>query len=195
MSAHSQPDHALTAKPVHKPHAFEQPHLTAAVSSGQQLLLYIATLKKMCITPVDCSEQVSQARQGLCHTHPPFADVIIVITIIIPITLSSSISLSSSIFVDITIAVANVVIVVYFTPLAQVGADLCMGSLIKNPGGTIVTGGGYVAGKAHLVNAAQARLTAPGVGMDAGCVPGDTVRLMMQGMLCNTMVHMLDMCV
>ena len=63
----------------------------------------------------------------------------------------------------------------------QVGADLCMGSLIKNPGGTIVTGGGYVAGKAHLVEAAQARLTAPGVGIDAGCVPGDTVRLMMQG--------------
>ncbi|DBA77696.1 TPA: hypothetical protein ACH3X2_008398 [Trebouxia sp. C0005] len=63
-----------------------------------------------------------------------------------------------------------------------VGADLCMGSLIKNPGGTIVTGGGYVAGKAHLVRAAQARLTAPGVGMDAGCVPGDTVRLMMQGL-------------
>jgi len=76
-----------------------------------------------------------------------------------------------------------VLIVVHFTPMAQVGADLCMGSLIKNPGGTIVTGGGYVAGKAHLVQAAQARLTAPGVGMDAGCVPGDTVRLMMQGML------------
>lgn len=65
--------------------------------------------------------------------------------------------------------------------LPQVGADLSMGSLIKNPGGTIVTGGGYVAGKAHLVAAAQARLTAPGVGIDAGSVPGDTVRLMMQG--------------
>ena len=44
-----------------------------------------------------------------------------------------------------------------------------------------MTGGGYVAGKAHLVAAAQARLTAPGVGIDAGSVPGDTVRLMMQG--------------
>ena len=69
----------------------------------------------------------------------------------------------------------------------KVGADLSMGSLIKNPGGTIVTGGGYVAGKAHLVAAAQARLTAPGVGLDAGSVPGDTVRLMMQGAL----LHML----
>ena len=56
-----------------------------------------------------------------------------------------------------------------------------MGSLIKNPGGTIVTGGGYVAGKAHLVAAAQARLTAPGVGLDAGSVSGDTLRLLMQG--------------
>ena len=66
----------------------------------------------------------------------------------------------------------------------QVGADLSMGSLIKNPGGTIVTGGGYVAGKADLVAAAQARLTAPGVGLDAGSVSGDTLRLMMQGSVC-----------
>lgn len=67
--------------------------------------------------------------------------------------------------------------------MLQVGADLSMGSLIKNPGGTIVTGGGYVAGKAHLVAAAQARLTAPGVGLDAGSVSGDTLRLMMQGIV------------
>lgn len=65
-----------------------------------------------------------------------------------------------------------------------------MGSLIKNPGGTIVTGGGYIAGKAHLVATGQARLTAPGVGLDAGCVPGDTVRLMMQG----TMLIQIDLC-
>lgn len=63
-----------------------------------------------------------------------------------------------------------------------VGADLCMGSLIKNPGGTIVTGGGYVAGRADLVERAVARLSAPGVGMDAGCVPGETLRLMFQGL-------------
>ncbi|KAL3147567.1 hypothetical protein ABBQ38_014620 [Trebouxia sp. C0009 RCD-2024] len=63
-----------------------------------------------------------------------------------------------------------------------VGADLSMGSLIKNPGGTIVTGGGYVAGRGDLVAAAQARLTAPGVGLDAGSVSGDTLRLMMQGL-------------
>ena len=42
-------------------------------------------------------------------------------------------------------------------------------------------GGGYIAGRADLVAAAAARLTAPGVGLDAGCVPGDTLRLMAQG--------------
>ncbi|KAK9830077.1 hypothetical protein WJX72_009629 [[Myrmecia] bisecta] len=63
-----------------------------------------------------------------------------------------------------------------------VGADLAMGSLIKNGGGTICPGGGYVAGRADLVAAVQARLTAPGVGMDAGCVPGETLRLMFQGL-------------
>ena len=57
-----------------------------------------------------------------------------------------------------------------------------MGSLIKSPGGTIAPGGGYVAGRADLVAAAAARLTAPGVGMDAGCVEASTLRLQMQGM-------------
>lgn len=63
-----------------------------------------------------------------------------------------------------------------------VGADLAMGSLIKNPGGTIVSGGGYVAGRSELVEAALSRMTAPGVGTDAGCVPGETLRLMFQGL-------------
>lgn len=72
-----------------------------------------------------------------------------------------------------------------FTDLAEppsVGADLCMGSFIKNPGGTIATGGGYVAGKKYLVERAVARMSAPGVGMDAGCVPGETLRLLFQGL-------------
>lgn len=63
-----------------------------------------------------------------------------------------------------------------------VGADLCMGSFIKNPGATIVTGGGYVAGRRDLVDRAVARMSAPGVGMDAGSVPGETLRLMFQGL-------------
>lgn len=52
-------------------------------------------------------------------------------------------------------------------PLA-VGADLIAGSLIKNPGGTIVTAGGYVAGRTELVEAAACRLTAPGIGSAGG---------------------------
>ena len=39
-----------------------------------------------------------------------------------------------------------------------------MGSLIKNPGGTIVPCGGYVAGREDLVANASARLCAPGIG-------------------------------
>lgn len=58
-----------------------------------------------------------------------------------------------------------------------------MGSLIKNAGGTIVPGGGYIAGRADLVAAAAARLTAPGVGIDAGGVSGSSLRLMAKGLL------------
>jgi cystathionine beta-lyase family protein involved in aluminum resistance len=63
-----------------------------------------------------------------------------------------------------------------------VGADLCMGSFIKNAGGTISPGGGYVAGKEKLIGAVAARLTAPGIGIDAGQVSGTTLRIMYQGL-------------
>jgi cystathionine beta-lyase family protein involved in aluminum resistance len=63
-----------------------------------------------------------------------------------------------------------------------VGADLCMGSFIKNIGGTISPGAGYVVGRRNLVERAVSRMSAPGVGMDAGCVPGETLRLMFQGL-------------
>lgn len=69
------------------------------------------------------------------------------------------------------------------SPRLQVGADLCMGSLIKSPGGTLATTGGYIAGRGELVAAAGARLTAPGVGLDAGAVPSETLRLMYQGVV------------
>lgn len=62
-----------------------------------------------------------------------------------------------------------------------VGADLIAGSLIKNPGGTIVTAGGYVAGRADLVEAAACRLTAPGIG-SAGGATFDQNRLLFQGL-------------
>lgn len=63
----------------------------------------------------------------------------------------------------------------------HVGADLIAGSLIKNPGGTIVTAGGYVAGRADLVNAAAYRLTAPGIGIEGGAT-FDQNRLLFQGL-------------
>jgi cystathionine beta-lyase family protein involved in aluminum resistance len=62
-----------------------------------------------------------------------------------------------------------------------VGADLMAGSLIKNPGGTIVTAGGYVAGREDLVEAATCRLTAPGIGSSGGAT-FDQNRLLFQGL-------------
>ena len=62
-----------------------------------------------------------------------------------------------------------------------VGADLIAGSLIKNPGGTIVTAGGYLAGKAEWVEAAACRLTAPGIGSEGGAT-FDQNRLLFQGL-------------
>ena len=63
----------------------------------------------------------------------------------------------------------------------HVGADLMAGSLIKNPGGTIVNAGGYIAGKADLVEAAACRLTAPGIGSYGGAT-FDQNRLLFQGL-------------
>lgn len=65
-------------------------------------------------------------------------------------------------------------------PLA-VGADLIAGSLIKNPGGGLAPRGGYVAGKAVLVDRAAARLTAPGIAADVGSAL-DFNRLAYQGL-------------
>ena len=48
------------------------------------------------------------------------------------------------------------------------GADLCVGSLIKNPGGGIAPTGGYIAGKEELIERIAGRLTAPGLGRELG---------------------------
>ncbi|MFD1674570.1 aminotransferase class I/II-fold pyridoxal phosphate-dependent enzyme [Alicyclobacillus fodiniaquatilis] len=50
----------------------------------------------------------------------------------------------------------------------HVGADMVMGSLIKNPGGGIVPTGGYIAGKASVIEEVAARLVAPGAGAEYG---------------------------
>lgn len=53
----------------------------------------------------------------------------------------------------------------------EAGADLIVGSLIKNPGGAIAPTGGYIAGRADLVEMCAHRLTAPGTGREIGCNP------------------------
>lgn len=51
---------------------------------------------------------------------------------------------------------------------SDVGADLCVGSLIKNPGGGMAPLGGYIAGRRDLIELAAYRLTAPGLGKEVG---------------------------
>ncbi len=54
----------------------------------------------------------------------------------------------------------------------EVGADLCVGSLIKNPGGGLAPIGGYIVGKKEYVENAAYRLTAPGLGKEVGATLG-----------------------
>ncbi len=63
----------------------------------------------------------------------------------------------------------------------EVGADLIAGSLIKNPGGGLAPRGGYIAGRADLVDRAAIRLTAPGIAEDVGSAL-DFNRLAFQGL-------------
>ncbi len=51
----------------------------------------------------------------------------------------------------------------------QVGADLIVGSLIKNPGGAIASTGGYIAGRKDLIELCSYRLTCVGMGKEVGC--------------------------
>ena len=58
-----------------------------------------------------------------------------------------------------------------FTQLMEptdVGADMCVGSLIKNPGGGLAPIGGYIAGTKECVENAAYRLTSPGLGKEVG---------------------------
>ncbi|MCI8464597.1 MAG: hypothetical protein HFI63_01875 [Lachnospiraceae bacterium] len=54
----------------------------------------------------------------------------------------------------------------------DVGADLCVGSLIKNPGGGLAPCGGYLVGKEEYVEQAAFRLSAPGLGKEVGASLG-----------------------
>ena len=64
----------------------------------------------------------------------------------------------------------------------EVGADLMAGSLIKNLGGGLAPTGGYIVGRADLVDNASYRLTAPGLGGEMGATLGDTAREFYQGL-------------
>lgn len=63
----------------------------------------------------------------------------------------------------------------------EVGADLLAGSLIKNPGGGLALSGGYIVGKADLIEAISYRMTSPGIGKECGLTFGQS-RTMFQGL-------------
>ncbi len=71
----------------------------------------------------------------------------------------------------------------------DVGADLIIGSLIKNPGGAIAKTGGYIAGRADLVEQCACRLTAPGVGKEVGCTLGENRSMFMGWFFAPTVVQ------
>ena len=54
----------------------------------------------------------------------------------------------------------------------DVGADMCVGSLIKNPGGGLAPIGGYIVGKEAYIDQCAYRLTAPGLGKEVGATLG-----------------------
>ena len=61
----------------------------------------------------------------------------------------------------------------------SVGADLIAGSMIKNPGGGIAKTGGYIAGRADLIEKCANRLSTPGLGKEIGATLGHTREMFM----------------
>ena len=55
---------------------------------------------------------------------------------------------------------------------SDVGADMTVGSLIKNPGGGLAPAGGYIAGSQECIDRAAARMTCPGLGAEVGATFG-----------------------
>ena len=55
---------------------------------------------------------------------------------------------------------------------SDVGADMIVGSLIKNPGGGLAPIGGYIAGTKECVENASYRMTCPGLGSEVGATLG-----------------------
>ena len=69
----------------------------------------------------------------------------------------------------------------------EVGADMIVGSLIKNPGGGLAPIGGYIVGKKECIENAAYRLTAPGLGKEVGATLGLT-QSMLQGLFLSPVV-------
>lgn len=69
----------------------------------------------------------------------------------------------------------------------DVGADMIVGSLIKNPGGGLAPIGGYIVGKRECVDKASYRLSAPGLGKEVGASLGINQQLY-QGMFLSPTV-------
>ncbi len=63
----------------------------------------------------------------------------------------------------------------------DVGADVAVGSLIKNPGGGLAPTGGYIVGKAKLIEKIAYRMTAPGLGFEVGSYE-NSYRMFYQGL-------------
>ncbi len=63
----------------------------------------------------------------------------------------------------------------------EVGADIAVGSLIKNPGGSLVSNGGYVVGKKKYIDLIAGRFTSPSLQKEVGSFEGG-YRLMFQGL-------------
>lgn len=64
---------------------------------------------------------------------------------------------------------------------ASVGADLIVGSLIKNPGGGLAQSGGYIVGTKKAIEMVSYRLTCPGIGRECGATLGNN-RTFYQGL-------------
>ena len=77
---------------------------------------------------------------------------------------------------------------VELTEPSQVGADLVVGSLIKNPGGGLAPIGGYLCGTKECIDRAAYRLTSPGLGKEVGATLGVTPALTQGLFLAPTVV-------
>ncbi|MEY8337306.1 methionine gamma-lyase family protein [Lachnospiraceae bacterium 62-35] len=71
---------------------------------------------------------------------------------------------------------------------SDVGADMIVGSLIKNPGGGLAPTGGYIVGKRDCVDRAAFRLSAPGLGKEVGASLGLNQQLFQGFFLAPTVV-------